>query len=88
VASDAVVLYAAPARVKSVEVLPPLYLDCPQLEIFVHEGLEYANRFMASDIPTECHIYPGVPHGFEALTSGIDVTKRAIANRYKTMSSF
>jgi acetyl esterase/lipase len=88
IGSDKVIPYAAPARVESVEGLPPLYLDCPQLDIFVHEGLEYAGRFVAANIPTECHIYPGLPHGFEALASGIDVTKRAIGNRYKAMSSF
>ena len=88
VGSDAIVPYAAPARVDSVEGLPPLYLDCPQLDIFVHEGMEYACRFVAANIPTECHIYPGLPHGFEALASGINVTKHAISNRYKAMSSF
>ena len=88
VGSDAIFPYAAPARVDSVEGLPPLYLDCPQLDIFVHEGMEYARRFVAANIPTECHIYPGLPHGFEALASGISVTKQAISNRYKAMSSF
>ncbi|KAJ5856630.1 uncharacterized protein N7529_010574 [Penicillium soppii] len=86
--SDAIVPYAAPARVDKVEGLPPLYLDCPQLDIFVHEGMKYACRFVAANIPTECHIYPGLPHGFEALASDIDVTKRVIENRYKAMSSF
>ncbi|CAG7982481.1 unnamed protein product [Penicillium olsonii] len=86
--SDEIVPYAAPARVQTVEGLPPLYLDCPQLDIFVHEGMEYARRFVAANIPTECHIYPGLPHGFEALAADISVTRRAIANRHKAMTSF
>jgi acetyl esterase/lipase len=88
VGGDQIVPYAAPARVESVEGLPALYLDCPQLDMFVHEGMEYARRFVAANIPTECHIYPGLPHGFEALASGASLTKQAIANRYKAMTSF
>jgi acetyl esterase/lipase len=88
VGSDEVAPYAAPARVESVEGLPSLYLDCPQLDIFVHEGMEYARRFVATNIPTECHIYPSLPHGFEGMASGISATKQAMSNRYKAMSSF
>ncbi|KAJ5083892.1 hypothetical protein NUU61_008471 [Penicillium alfredii] len=87
-ASDHIVPYAAPARVESVAGLPPLYIDCPQLDIFVHEGLEYAQRFVEANIPTECHLYPGMPHGFEALAPRASVTQRAIENRYKAMLTF
>lgn len=88
VGTDKVVPYAAPARVQSVEGLPPLYLDCPQLDIFVHEGIEYVHRFVAANIPTECHIYPGLPHGFEALAPSASITSHVVANRHKAMSSF
>ncbi|KAJ5102528.1 hypothetical protein N7532_003057 [Penicillium argentinense] len=86
--TDKVEPYAAAARVESVEGLPPLYLDTAQLDIFVHEDLEYVRRFVAANIPVDCHIYPGMPHGFEALAAGASVTKRAYENRYKAMTSF
>lgn len=86
--TDRVEPYGAPARVESVEGLPPLYLDCAQLDIFVHEDLDYARRFVAANIPVDLHIYPGMPHGFEALSAGTSVTKRAYENRYKAMTSF
>lgn len=86
--TDRIEAYAAPARVKDVAGLPPLYLDCPQLDIFVHEGLEYVRKFVAGNIPTECHIYPGLPHGFEAFGPSAGVTQQAIANRDRAMISF
>lgn len=86
--TERVEAYSAPARVDTVDGLPPLYLDTAQLDLFVHEDLEYARRFVAANIPVDLHIYPGLPHGFEALSPGTDVTKRAYENRYKAMLSF
>lgn len=86
--TDKVDEYAAPARVKDVEGLPSLYLDCPQLDIFVHEGLEYVRRFMGANISVECHLYPGLPHGFEAMAPSIHATKQAVLNREKAMMGF
>lgn len=86
--TDKIEAYAAPGRVESVAGLPPLYLDCPQLDIFVHEGLEYVRKFVTANIPTECHIYPGLPHGFEAFAPLAGVTQQLIANRDRAMRSF
>lgn len=80
--------YAAPARVESVDGLPSLYLDSAQLDMFVHEDLEYARRFVTANIPVDLHVYPGLPHGFEAFSAGTSVTKRAYENRFKAMVSF
>lgn len=88
VGSDRVVPYAAPARVETVDGLPPIYIDCPQLDMFLYESMEYARRFMVANIPVECHIYPGLVHGFEALASDAVATKQAHANRYKAMTTF
>ncbi|KAJ5533025.1 hypothetical protein N7494_009577 [Penicillium frequentans] len=88
VGTEEISFYAAPSRVESVEGLPPLYMDCGQLDIFVHEGLDYVRRFVAANIPTEYHLYPGLPHGFEAMAPSISLTKKAIANRERAMTSF
>ncbi|KAJ6126352.1 hypothetical protein N7523_001964 [Penicillium sp. IBT 18751x] len=79
---------AAPARVESVKGLPSLYIDCGQLDMFVNECIEYASRFVAAKINTECHIYPGLPHGFEAFAPQSKVTQQAMANRDKAVLSF
>ncbi|KAJ5179931.1 hypothetical protein N7492_003141 [Penicillium capsulatum] len=88
VGTDKIKAYAAPARVEDVSGLPPLYLECPQLDMFVHEGLDYARRFMAANIPTELHVYPGLPHGFEGLGPSGRLAQQAYANRDRAMTSF
>jgi acetyl esterase/lipase len=56
--------------------------------MFVNECIEYASRFVAANINTECHIYPGLPHGFEAFAPQSKVTQQAMANRDKAVLSF
>lgn len=88
VGSDKVASYAAAARTTSVEGLPPLYMDCGQLDIFVHEDLEYARRFMAANIATECHFFEGLPHGFEGLAPTSAAVQRAMMHRVRAMRTF
>ncbi|KAE8370122.1 alpha/beta hydrolase fold-domain-containing protein [Aspergillus caelatus] len=70
VGTDRVEQYAAPARAESVEGLPPMYIDCGQLDIFAQEDTEYVLRFVKAGIPVEFHLYPGLPHGFEGVSRG------------------
>lgn len=79
--------YAAPARVESVEGLPPIYIDIGDLDIFKFENIEYIARFAKANISTEFHIYPGLPHAWEGLALGISASKRAIENRNRVWSS-
>lgn len=74
-------IYASPARVPDVAGLPPLYLDVPGLDIFRDEDLEYARRHAVAGIPTELHLYPGLPHSFESFAPGIQLAKAAWTNR-------
>ena len=88
VGTESVSPYAAPARVDSVQGLPPLYLDCPQIDIFVQESMGYATRFVSANIMTELHIYDGLPHGFEGIAPTCGAVKRTFANRARAMTTF
>ncbi|MGH6985799.1 MAG: alpha/beta hydrolase [Caulobacteraceae bacterium] len=55
---------AAPARVSDLSGLPPAFIACGALDLFVQENLDYARRLMRAGVATELHIYPGAPHGF------------------------
>lgn len=61
--------YAAPARAESVAGLPPTYIECGQLDIFVYEDMKFATRLAEASVPIELHIYPGQPHGFQMFAS-------------------
>lgn len=73
--------YAAPARASSVQDLPPTYMDVGGLDIFLPEISCFANRLAAVNNELELHIYPGIPHGFEALNPTSKVAQQAFVNR-------
>ena len=56
--------FAAPARATDLSGLPPTYIVCGALDLFLEEDLDYARRLIRAGVPTELHIYPGAPHGF------------------------
>ena len=57
--------YAAPARASDLAGLPPTYISCGALDLFVEEDMDYARRLMRAGVATELHIYPGAFHGYE-----------------------
>jgi acetyl esterase/lipase len=66
--------FAAPARATDLAGLPPTFIVCGALDLFLEEDLEYARRLMRAGVPTELHIYPGAPHGFMFVPDA-DVTR-------------
>lgn len=66
--------YAAPARAGDLAGLPPTYMICGALDLFLEEDMDYARRLMRAGVPTELHIYPGAPHAF-MVAEAAEVTK-------------
>ena len=56
--------FAAPARASDLSGLPPTFIICGALDLFLEEDLDYARRLIRAGVPTELHVYPGAPHGF------------------------
>ncbi|SEA81474.1 alpha/beta hydrolase [Pedobacter hartonius] len=65
---DGVSPYAAAARVKVMEELPPASIFVGALDLFLDENISYAQRLLRSGIPTELHVYPGAFHVFDFVT--------------------
>jgi acetyl esterase/lipase len=56
--------YAAAARAADLTRLPPTFMVCGALDLFLEEDMDYARRLIRAGVPSELHIYPGAPHGF------------------------
>jgi acetyl esterase/lipase len=80
--------HAAPARAADLSRLPPTYIDVGQLDIFCDEDIAYALRLVQAQVPTELHVHPGVPHGFEVMAPEAGVSRRATADRVRVLRSF
>jgi acetyl esterase/lipase len=70
-------LYAAAARAAEVAGLPSTYIMVGSLDGFLDEDVDYAMRLTRAGVPTELHVYPGAPHGFDGITPGAAQARRA-----------
>ena len=71
--------YAAPARAENLAGLPPTFIECGQLDIFVFEDIAFASRLLQARVPVELHIYPGRSRSGGALRSARHPLKSAVA---------
>jgi acetyl esterase/lipase len=81
--TDAVSIYAAPARADDLSGLPPTYIDCATAEVFRDEDVAYASRIWAQGGTAELHVWPGGFHGFDALVPGARLSQEARAARVR-----
>jgi acetyl esterase/lipase len=79
--------YAAPARAADLAGLPPAYIDVGDLDIFCGEDIDYARRLLAAGVPTELHVFPGCPHGFEMIAGHLLVSRHALDNRVRRLAA-
>ena len=67
--------YAAPARAKSLQGLPPTFIAIGALDLFVEESIEYARRLIRDGVSTELHVHPGACHAFQFLAPATPLAK-------------
>lgn len=77
--------YSAPGRATDLRGLPSTYIDCGGLDLFLRENIAFAGRLAEADVEVEFHVWPGVPHLFEA--AGVSVSKKAAAARAEALRS-
>lgn len=73
--------YAAAFRATDLTGLPPAYIPVGELDLFLHENVEYAQRLLEAGVATELHVYPGAYHGFDIVAPAADVGQRFTADR-------
>ncbi len=72
--------YAAAARAKDLNGLPPAYVMCGDLDLFLDDDIAYANRLREAGCAVELAIFPGAPHGFNGFMPQAAVSQRANAS--------
>lgn len=70
--------YAAAARAENLQGLPPAYMTVGDLDLFLDEDINYAQRLLQAGVPAELHVYAGAFHGFEAWVPDADISRRCI----------
>jgi acetyl esterase/lipase len=68
---------AAPARAPDLSGLPSALIFVGTLDGFCDEDVLYAMRLYQAGVPTELHVYPGAPHGFDTIAPGTEVARRS-----------
>ena len=51
------------------------------LDLFIDEDIEYAQRLQQAGVPTELHVYPGGSHAFESYAPGSALARRFVRDR-------
>ncbi|MPY93179.1 MAG: alpha/beta hydrolase fold domain-containing protein [Acidimicrobiia bacterium] len=74
--TDDVSPYAAPTRAVDLEGLPPAFIPVGDLDLFLDEDIEYAQRLLEAGVPTELHVYVGGIHGFDLLAPASGLAQR------------
>lgn len=59
--------HAAAARRDDLAGLPPAWIGVGDLDLFLEEDVDYAERLEAAGVPCELHVEPGMYHGADAL---------------------
>lgn len=63
--TEAVSIYASPARASDLSGLPPAYVDVGSAEIFRDEAVDYAQKLWRNGVPCELHVWEGGFHAFD-----------------------
>ena len=73
--------YFSPAMAKDLRDLPPTFMMVGDLDLFVNEDVDYANRLVQAGVKTDFQLISGVYHAFEMLNPNSPQTKAYKAAR-------
>ena len=84
--TDNVPKQAVPARLDDFSDLPPAFIGVGTLDLFVDEGISYAQRMNQAGVTAELILVPGVFHGFDVIAPNAVVSQwfyRAMIQAFK-----
>lgn len=74
--TDGIPAYAAATRASELAGLPPAFVCVGTMDGFCDEDIDYAQRLNQAGVPTELHVYPGAPHGFDGFAPTAALSRR------------
>jgi acetyl esterase/lipase len=77
--------YAAPARAVDLSGLPPAFIALMQNDPLRDEGIEYAQRLLATGVSVELHLFPKTFHG-SVLMADAEVSRRELAEEVAVLT--
>lgn len=84
---DANLVYAAPYRATELRGLPPAYIAVGELDLFIDDNIEYANRLKEAGVKTELRVYPGAFHAFDAFAPMSAVAQQFVTHRNAALAA-
>lgn len=78
--TEQVPVYAAPARLKNYQHLPPTYTYVGRTEPFYDETKQYIDGLTRAGVPAQMDVYEGVFHGFDLVAPKTAIAKQARKN--------
>jgi acetyl esterase len=75
----------SPLNANDLRGLPPAYVMLAECDILHDEGLAYAEKLRAADVPVTIADYPGLLHGFTLLQSVLPQAHEALAKAAKAL---
>lgn len=76
--TDRIPYHAAPSRAEDLSGLPPALVFVGTVDGFCDEDVQYAMHLYQAGVPTELHVYPGAPHGFDGFAPGAAVSRQCL----------
>ena len=67
--------YASISEIEDLRFFPPTYIESAEYDCLHDEGLEFAEKLKAQDIPVEVHDMKGTCHGYETAIKSTIVEK-------------
>lgn len=79
--------YASPSRCTDLAGVAPAYIEVGELDLFRDEDINYGLNLLRAGVPVEMVLHSGVPHSFDSLAPGAEVSRRAFKDRCRVISA-
>jgi acetyl esterase/lipase len=74
--------YAVASRRAELTGLPPTWIAVSDIDLLFDEGRQYSQRLHSYGVPSQLHVIPQAPHGFERFLPGSRLARNLLSANY------